>query len=49
MYYPAVTFTVLLCYIVINQGLLPQGQPGAEGTSGVKGQKVSIISVKCHM
>lgn len=33
-------------YTVINQGLLPQGQPGAEGTSGMKGQKVSHVNVK---
>lgn len=47
MYLPAVTFTMLLCYRVINHGLLPQGQPGAEGTGGMKGQKVSHISLKC--
>lgn len=48
MYFPAVTFTMLSCYRVINRGLLPQGQPGAEGTSGMKGQKVSHINVKHH-
>ena len=46
--FPAVTFTVPSCYRVINQGLLPQGQPGAEGAGGMKGQKVSHINVKCH-
>lgn len=42
------TFTTQLRYRVINQGFLPQGQPGAEGTSGMKGQKVSHINVKCQ-
>lgn len=31
------------CMTVINRGALPQGQPGAAGTIGVKGQKVSDI------
>lgn len=47
-YFPAVTFTMMLCYRVINRGLLPQGQPGAKGTGGAKGQKVSHINVKCQ-
>lgn len=49
MYFPAVTFTMPWCYRVINQGLLPQGQPGAEGGDGMKGQKVSRVNVMCHM
>lgn len=31
------------CMTVINRGALPQGQPAAAGTIGVKGQKVSGI------
>lgn len=31
------------CMTVINRGALPQGQPGAAATVGVKGQKVSGI------
>lgn len=31
------------CMTVINRGALPQGQPGAAVTIGVKGQKVSDI------
>lgn len=48
-YFPAMTFTRLLCSTVINWGLLPQGQQGVEGTAGMKGQKVSHVSVRCHM
>ena len=36
------------CWRVINRGLLPQGQPGAEGAHAMKGQKVSPINVKCQ-
>lgn len=35
------------CIRVINRGVLPQGQPGAAGTSEVKGQKVSDTGVRC--
>lgn len=42
-------FSMRSLYRVINQGLLPQGQPGAEGSGGMKGQKVSHINVKCHI
>lgn len=31
------------CMTVINRGALPQGQPGAAASIGVKGQKVSGI------
>lgn len=48
-YFPEMTFPRLLCCAVINRGLLPQGQRGAAGTAGMKGQKVSHAGGRCHL
>lgn len=49
MYFPEMTFLRLLCSAVINWGLLLQGQQGAAGTAGMKGQKVSHAGGRCHI